>query len=115
MFNDPLVWRDAYARCKAIHNSGNLVAITSISINNIVTGLVKENAWTGLNDIREAGKNNISKDLFHTFDYFIGVLFIIRTFKTHYQEYARIYELNWLHAKKNSTSFNSQVLQFVLT
>ena len=56
MFNDPLVWREAVERCRSVHSSGNLAAVTSSTINSLVTTLIKEQSWIGLNDIREAGK-----------------------------------------------------------
>jgi len=59
MFNDPLVWLEAAERCQAVHASGNLVAVTSSGINSLVTGLIKEQTWIGLNDFREAGTTSV--------------------------------------------------------
>ena len=56
MFDDPLMWQDAKVRCGEVHSSGNLAAITSSGVNGLITNLVKESAWIGLNDILEAGR-----------------------------------------------------------
>lgn len=54
--NDRIVWTEAAKRCKEIHKTGHLAAITSEIINDFVEILIKEPAWIGLNDIREAGE-----------------------------------------------------------
>jgi len=55
LFNDHLVWSEAMSRCRKIHPTAHIAAITSGSINDLVRTLIKEPTWIGLNDIREAG------------------------------------------------------------